>query len=76
MLICWTTRYNRGMTNESVTTKKAHAKGYPARLVGGILLVLGILISAGVGQVTVAAGFLIFGGLITLVVGLAQKNTA
>jgi len=63
------------MTNEPATAKKAHAKGYPARLIGGLLVVLGVVISAAAGSLTVAAGLLIFGGLITLIVGLAQKNT-
>jgi len=64
------------MTNEPATTKKAHAKGYPARLIGGLLMVSGVVISAGAGSFTLAAAALFFGGLITLIVGIAQRNTA
>jgi len=64
------------MTNKAGAEKKAHAKGYPARLIGGLLVVFGVVVSAAAGSLTVAAGLLIFGGLITLIVGLAQKNTA
>jgi len=38
-------------------------------------MVLGVVISAAAGSLTVAAGLLIFGGLITLIVGIAQRNT-
>jgi len=63
------------MTNEPATTKKAHKKGYPARLIGGILMVLGVVISAGAGSFTLAAAGLFFGGLICLIVGVAQRDT-
>ena len=64
------------MTNESVTTQKAHKKGYPARLVGGLLMVLGVAISAVAGSFTGLAAILFFGGLVTLIVGIAQRETA
>jgi len=63
------------MTNEAGATKKAHKKGYPARLVGGLLMVLGVVISAAAGAFTPFAAALFFGGLITLIVGLAQRDT-
>jgi len=63
------------MTNEAGATKKAHAKGYPARLIGGLLMVLGVVVSAGVGSFTLAAAALFFGGLISLIVGVAQRDT-
>jgi len=64
------------MTNESVTTKKAPKKGYPARFVGGLLMVLGVVMSIAAGSFTAIAAILFFGGLIALIVGIAQRDTA
>lgn len=63
------------MTNEAQAEKKAHKRGYPARLIGGLLMVLGIVMSASAGAFTPLAAILFFGGLIALIVGIAQRET-
>lgn len=62
------------MTNESVTTKKAHSKGYPARVIGGLLMVLGVVASIAAGSFSALAAILFFGGLLTLIVGGVLKD--
>jgi len=61
------------MTNETGVQKKK--KGYPARVIGGLLMVLGVALSIAAGSFTAPAAVLFFGGLIALIVGVAQRDT-
>lgn len=74
MLICWATRYARGMTDEFVTTKKARTRGYGARVIGGLLMVLGVVASVAAGSFSALAAILFFGGLLALIVGGVLKD--
>lgn len=67
--------YTDGMTNESVTTKKVHKKGYAAKSLGGLAMILGILVAVISGAFTPISALLFFGGLIALIVGIALRDT-
>lgn len=63
------------MTNEPSTEKKAPKKGYAAKQVGGLAMVVGVLFAVFAGSFTAPAAVLFFGGLIALIVGIAQRDT-
>ena len=63
------------MTNEAGADKKAPKKGYVAKQVGGLAMIVGILFAVFSGSFTAIAAILFFGGLIALIVGIAQRDT-
>ena len=63
------------MTNEAGATKKAHKKGYVAKQLGGLAMIVGVLFAIFSGSFTAVAAVLFFGGLIALIVGIAQRDT-
>jgi len=63
------------MTNKAGAEKKAPKKGYVAKQVGGLAMIVGILFAVFSGSFTAIAAILFFGGLIALIVGIAQRDT-
>ena len=63
------------MTNEPSTEKKAPKKGYAAKQVGGLAMIVGVLFAVFSGSFTAVAALLFFGGLVALIVGIAQRDT-
>jgi hypothetical protein len=62
------------MTNESATTKKAHKKGYVAKQVGGLAMIIGVVFALMAGSFGAVPAMLFFGGLAALIVGAAQRD--
>ena len=60
-------------TNET-TTKKPAKKGTTAKQIGGFLMVLGVIFSVITGSFGAVPAVLFFGGLITLIVGIAIRD--
>jgi hypothetical protein len=54
--------------------KKVTKKGTVATQVGGFLMVLGVILALLIGSFGAVPAVLLFGGLITLVVGVAQRD--
>jgi len=54
--------------------KKATKKGTVAKQVGGFLMVLGVVLALLIGSFGAVPAVLFFGGLITLIVGVAQRD--
>lgn len=63
------------MTNEAATTKKPARKGATTKQMGGLFMVLGIVFALGAGSFGAFHALLFFGGLVTLIVGIAQRET-
>jgi cadmium resistance protein CadD (predicted permease) len=63
------------MTNEPSATNRATKKGYIAKRIGGLAMVVGVLFAVFAGSFTAPAAILFFGGLITLIVGIARRET-
>jgi len=62
------------MTNEAGTGRKARKGGYVAKQVGGLAMILGVLFAVFAGSFTAPAAVLFFGGLVALIVGIAQRD--
>ena len=56
--------------------KKAPKKGTTAKQLGGLAMVLGIILALLTGSFGLPPAILFFGGLITLIVGVAQRDNA
>lgn len=67
--------YTDGMTNETEATKKTHKKGYAPKSLGGLAMILGVLVAVISGAFTPLAALLFFGGLASLIVGGALRDT-
>ena len=63
------------MTNETGATKNPARKGAVAKQVGGFLMALGVVFALIAGSFGAVPAILFFGGLITLIVGIAQRDT-
>lgn len=63
------------MTNEPDAAKKTPKKGYVAKRVGGLAMIVGVLFAVFAGSFTFPAAVLFFGGLIALIIGIAQRDT-
>lgn len=62
------------MTNQSVGQKKTAKKGTVAKQVGGFLMGLGVVVAIIFGSFGALPAILFFGGLITLIVGVAKRD--
>ncbi|MDF9748625.1 hypothetical protein [Arthrobacter sp. ES3-54] len=62
------------MTNETAP-HKAPKKGYVAKQLGGLAMIVGVLFAVFSGSFTAPAALLFFGGLVALIVGIAQRDT-
>lgn len=56
-------------------TQKRTKKGSAAKQLGALMMILGVLISVFTGSFGPAPAFLFFGGLIALIVGIAQRES-
>lgn len=63
------------MTNESVTTKKAAKRGSAAKQLGAVAMVIGVVFALMAGSFGAVPMILFFGGLVLLIVGIAQRNS-
>lgn len=63
------------MTDESVTQKKTPKKGSAAKQLGALGMVLGVIVAVISGAFTAPAAILFFGGLVALIVGIAQRES-
>ena len=63
------------MTTDPAATKKTTKKGTSAKQLGGFLMVLGVVFALFAGSFGAVPAVLFFGGLITLIVGIAQRDT-
>jgi hypothetical protein len=63
------------MANEPSTEAKTKKKGYVAKQVGGLAMVVGVIVAVMSGSFSFPAAVLFFGGLIALIVGVAQRDT-
>jgi len=54
--------------------KKATKRGTAAKQVGGFLMVLGVVLALLIGSFGAVPAVLFFGGLIALIVGVAQRD--
>ena len=59
---------------EPNTAKKAPKKGAVAKQVGGLCMFLGILVAVISGAFGPAPAILFFGGLLSLIIGVAQRD--
>lgn len=57
------------------TQKRRTRKGSAAKQLGALMMVLGVIVAVIAGSFGPAPAFLFFGGLITLIVGIAQRET-
>jgi hypothetical protein len=63
------------MTNEPSAKTKPRKKGYVAKQLGGLAMVIGVIVAVISGAFTGPAAILFFGGLVALIVGIAQRDT-
>lgn len=60
--------------NEAGEQSKTRKRGFEARLGGGLLMLVGVVLSAVAGGFTPLAALFFFGGLVGLIVGIAKRN--
>ena len=58
------------------TGKKTPKKGTTLKQLGGFLMALGVVFALFTGSFGAVPAILLFGGLITLIVGIAQRDNA
>jgi hypothetical protein len=63
------------MTNQTDGQKKTAKKGAITKQAGAFLMVLGVIVAIIFGSFGALPAILFFGGLVTLIVGIAQRET-
>lgn len=63
------------MTNEPSSKTQPRKKGYVAKQLGGLAMVIGVIVAVLSGAFTAPAAILFFGGLAALIVGAAQRDS-